>query len=303
MLGWVPQRVASLSDVSGPQPPEIAKEYDMLWNASAIRGYAITASDGKIGAINDVLFDDTSWLARWLVVDTGNWLSGRKVLLPSSALGHVNTTQEECSIKLTVQKIKDSPDIATDMPVSRQMESTLYGHYGYSPYWNSGYGYMGGIGHRRGYGYMGGMGGAMPISPGTRRREEEIADALRNRDDVHLRSVKAVTGYHIHATDGEIGHVEEFLLEDTDWSIRYLVVDTKNWWPGKKVLVSPLSILEIDWSDGLVNLSVDRQKVKDSPAYDASTTVDQAYEEGLRKYYGITWVSPTNEPPTEQRPA
>ena len=273
----------------------------MLWNASAINGYAISASDGKIGTISDFLFDDTSWLVRWLVVDTGNWLSGRKVLLPSSAMGHLDAKQEECSIKLTMQQIKDSPNIAADRPMSRQMETSVYGHYGFSPHWNSGYGNMGGIGYMGGY--MGGMGGAMPISPGSLRREEEFADAQRNRDDVHLRSVKAVTGYHIHATDGEIGHVEDFLVEDADWSLRYLVVDTKNWWPGKKVLVSPLSILEISWSDSLVDLSVNRQKVKGSPAYDASTTVDQPYDEDYRKYYGITWVSPSNEPPTERRSA
>ncbi len=276
----------------------------MLWNALKITGYAIAASDGQIGTVSDLLFDDTSWLVRWLVVDTGNWLSGRKVLLPSSALGHLDAKEEECSINLTMQQIKDSPDIATDRPVSRQMESRVYDYYGYSPYWNSGYGYMGGIGYIGGYGYMGGMGGAMPISLEPRRHREEIADAQRNRDDVHLRSVKAVTGYYIEARDGAIGHVEDFLIEDADWSIRYLVIDTKNWWPGKVVLISPLSATEIDWSGRVVNLDVDRQRVKDSPAYDASTTVDQAYDEGYRKYYGITWVSPSKEAPTtEQRPA
>jgi hypothetical protein len=141
-----------------------------------------------------------------------------------------------------------------------------------------------------GYGYMGGMGGAMPISHGLRRRAEEIADAQRNRADVHLRSVEAVTGYHIHASDGEIGHVEDFLIEDADWSIRYLVVDTKNWWPGKKVLFSPRSVKEIDWGDRLVNISGDRQKVEDGPVYDASVTMDRAFDERFLTYYGIKFV-------------
>ncbi len=258
----------------------------MLWNASAINGYAIAASDGKIGTISDLLFDDTNWLVRWLVVDTSTWLSGRKVLLPSSALARLDAKNEECSIKLTMQQIKDSPDIDADRPVSRQMETSVYGHYGYSPYWNSGYGYMGGLG------YMGGMGGAMPILPGSRRHEEAIADAQRDRDDVHLRSIKAVTGYHIHAIDGEIGHAEDFIVADTDWSVRYLVVDTKNWWPGKKVLISPHSIKEIDWSERLVNISVDRQKVEAGPAYDASMTIDGAYDEKFLTYYGIKFVKP-----------
>lgn len=262
----------------------------MLWNASAINSYAIAASDGKIGTISDFLFDDTNWLVRWLVVDTGNWLSGRKVLLPSSALAQLNAERKDCSIKLTMQQIKDGPDVDTDRPVSRQMESSVYDYYGYRPYWNSGYGYMGGVGYMGSYGYAGGMGGAMLISPESRRREKEIADAHREHDDVHLRSVHEVTGYHIHASDGEIGHVEDFIIEDADWSIRYLVVDTKNWWPGKKVLISPRSVKTIDWGDRLVNINVDRQKVEGGMAYDASVTIDQAFDEKFLTYYGIKLV-------------
>jgi hypothetical protein len=255
----------------------------MLWHASAINGYAIEASDGDIGTVSDFLFDDASWRVRWLVVDTGNWLSGRKVLLPPSALGQLYAKDRVCAVKLTKQQIKDSPEIDTERPVSRQMETRVYDYYGWSPYWGAGF-YMGG------YGYMPGSGIASPYL-GGRRREQEIADAQTDRDDVHLRSVEAVTGYHIHASDGEVGHVEDFLVEDADWSIHYLVVDTKNWWPGKKVLVSSRSAGEIDWTDRLVNLDVDRQKIKDSPGYDPSITIDQAYDEKLLTYYGIKFVA------------
>jgi hypothetical protein len=250
----------------------------MLWNASAINGYAIKASDGDIGTVSDFLFDDATWLLRWLVVDTGNWLSGRKVLLPPSVLGRLYAKDRVFAVKLTMQQVKDSPEIDTDRPVSRQMETRVYDYYGWSPYWGSGF-YIGG------YGYMPGAGMTSPYL-GARRRDEEIADAQQERDDVHLRSVEAVTGYHIHASDGEIGHLEDFLVEDADWSILYLVVDTKNWWPGKKVLVLSQSAGEIDWAARLVNLDANRQKIKDSPAYDASITVDGAYEERFRNYYG-----------------
>lgn len=252
----------------------------MLWNSSAINGSALAASDGKIGTISDFLFDDTNWLVRWLVVDTGNWLSGRKVLLPSSALAHLDAGKKECSIKLTMQQIKDCPDIDTERPVSRQMETSVYDHYGYNPYSISGYGYFGGFGFQ----------GAMPVSQGSGGREEEIAEAQRNCDDVHLRSVAAVTGYHIHASDGEIGHVEDFIIDDADWSIRYLVVDTKNWWPGKRVVISPRSVLGIGSPDRLVNINVDRQRVKGGQPYDASVTIDGAFEENFRTYYGIKLV-------------
>ena len=261
----------------------------MLWKASAINDYAIVASDGRIGTVIDLLFDDASWLVRWMVVDTGNWLSGRKVLLPPSVLGHPDLKRRAFSVRLTMNQVKDSPDIDTDRPVSRQMETKIYDYYGWSPYWGTGF-YMGG------YGFMGGMGGAMAATPpiGAMQHEKENSDTRRNDDDPHLRSIEAVTGYNIRATDGEIGHVEDFLVEDADWSIHYLIVDTKNWWPAKKVLISPRSARKIEWAHKLVNINVDRQTVKDSPAYDASTTVDCAYEKQFQSYYGA--APPSDRP-------
>ena len=250
----------------------------MLWHASAINGYAIETSDGEIGTVSDFLFDDASWLVRWLVVDTGKWLSGRKVLLPTVALGHLDVKKHEFQVRLTLQQVKDSPDIDSDQPVSRQMETSVYDYYGWSPYWGTGF-YMGG------YGYVSG-GMLRTPSLGSRHREEDVARTPRNDGDPHLRSTEAVTGYHIHASDGEIGHVEDFLLEDVDWSIHYLVVDTSNWWIGKKVLISPRSARTVDWTHKLVHLDVDRQRIKDSPAYDPSMTVDRAYETDFHKYYG-----------------
>ena len=239
----------------------------MLRNASAIKRYAIAATDGRLGTVSDFLFDDASWLVRWLVVDTGKWLSGRKVLLPPSVLGHIDPNGNEFAVSLTMQQVKDSPDIDTERPVSRQIETNIYDFYGWSPYWGGTGFLMGGYG---GSGYGGGAIAPLP-SPGSMRRAEDIAAAQQSDDDPHLRSVEAVTGYHIHASDGEIGYVEDFLLQDSDWTIHNLVVDTTNWWPGKKVLIAPWSIQEIDWTDNLVNLKIDREKVKNSPAYDAST--------------------------------
>lgn len=240
----------------------------MLWNASMIKGYAILASDGGIGTVRDFLFDDASWLVRWLVVDTGDWLSGRQILLPPTALGGLDPHELTVSINLTRQQVKDSPEIDTDRSVSRQMETDVYNFYNLNPYWCTDF-YMGGLAY---------IGGAWADQPSL--------ESQRKEGDPHLRSTEAVTGYHIQATDGEIGHVEDFLLRDTDWSIHYLAVDTKNWWPGKKVLISPRSVKRIDWTERLVDLSVDRQKVKDSPPYDASTFLGEAFQNKHSDHYG-----------------
>ncbi len=248
----------------------------MLWNASKIKGYTVAATDGDIGTVSDLLFDDESWHIRWLVVDASSWFTERKMLLPTSTLGHADQQNERFSVRLTKQQVKDSPDIDTQRPVSRQAESDIYGYYGWTPYW-------GGL-------FVGGYGSGMaapvvaPVSDAQRIRREAV-EAQHSRDDPNLRSINAVEGYYIQATDGDIGHVEDMLVEESDWSIHYLVIDTKNWWPGKKVLISPRSARDINWADKTLFLNVDRERVKNSPEYDASTIVDRAYEDRFGAYY------------------
>ena len=158
----------------------------MLWNVSVINGYAIMANDGRLGTVSDFLFGDATWLVRWLVADTGNWLPGRKVLLPRAILGHLDAGAHEFSVELTMRQVKDSPDIDTERPVSRQVENSIYDHYGWSAYWTTGF-------YVDSYGYAGDRGVAsMPL--GSARRGNAVADAQQS-DDPHLRSIKAVTGY------------------------------------------------------------------------------------------------------------
>lgn len=254
----------------------------MLWDASSINGYAIEANDGRLGSVSDLLFEDVGWDIRWLVVNTGNWLSGRKVLLPLSALGQPDPALRQFPVKLTMQQVKDSPDIDTDMPVSRRMEADVFNYYGGEPYWG---------------------GGLIPMSNAiatplvaplysseSNSSDPGGADSQLNGSDPHLRSIAAMTGYHIHASDGEIGHVEDFLVDVVGWRIRYIMVDTRDWWPGEKVLISPFSVREIDWADRQIQLDVKRQQVKDAPPYNPAITVDGAYDEKFLTYYGIGWV-------------
>nr|WP_306264840.1 PRC-barrel domain-containing protein [Pararhizobium sp. IMCC3301] len=267
----------------------------MLLNLSSIRGHDIAASDGTIGSLSDVLFDDTSWMIRWLLVDTGNWLAGRQVLLPPSALGHAEPNRKTFPVRLTKAEVEASPELDSHRPVSRQFETSTYDYYGWSPYWGSGY-YLGGYGL---------FGGALPMSgyPGRDRYTDEIDRHKHDLDEPHLRSAEEVAGYHIHATDGEIGHLSDLVLEDTDWSIHFLIVDTSNWWMGQKVLISPRSAQDIRWTEQLICLDVDRQKVKDSPPYDPANPIDRAHEERMAGHYAKPRPEPDPDPTEKSQKA
>ncbi len=260
----------------------------MLLNLSSFQGYHIAASDGTIGAVSDVFFDDASWTIRWLVVDTGNWLSGRQVLLPPAALGHPDPDARTFPVRLSRAEVEASPELDTHRPVSRQFEVSTYDYYGWSPYWGMGY-YPGG------YGLMGGA----PWFAGdseTRRSVEERVRHQHDNDEPHLRSAGEITGYYIHATDGEIGHLSDLVMEDTDWSIRYMIVDTSNWWLGQKVLISPRAVQKIHWQEQLIDLDVTRQTVRDSPAYDPARRLDREYEDRMAGHYATPQPEPDSDP-------
>jgi len=249
----------------------------MLKLASKIRTDRVAASDGLLGVVNDVLFDDQTWALRWLVLDTGDVLPGRKVLLPPSALGHVDDEAHTLKVRLSKQEIKDSPDIDTDAPVSRRMESSLYAFYGWNPYWNT-------------YAFMGDYGLAAAVSPSPvgapRPGDQDGLDAGKAEGDIHLRSLHEINGYHMVARDGSLGHVRDALINDHDWSVRYLVVETGSWWSGHRVLISPRSVTSVNWSDRAIDLDIDQKTVRESPPYHDGMTVDRAYGERHRDHYG-----------------
>ena len=254
----------------------------MLWNASSLIGFTIEANDGQIGTVQDLLFDDIDWVVRWLVVDTGDTAAEHKVLLPVSALGIPNASLHKFPVNLTMQQVHNSPDVELDLPVSRQIEEALYHFYGWAPYWrNSDTLLSNSIVKPL----------VIPLQslePNPTARDG--AGAVLPESDPNLRSIAVVTQYNIHATDGNIGHIDDFLVQDDNWTIRYVIVDTRNWWPGEKVLVSPRAMREINWEEKTFHLTVDRRMVKDSPVYDPSSTADGAYDEKFLKYFGVNWV-------------
>ena len=244
----------------------------MLYRMEKLIGMTIGAYDGEIGKIKDVYFDDQRWAVRYLIVDAGSWLEDRKVLISPIAVGNIDWDKGVVHVKLTRQQVKDSPPIDTDKPVSRQHELEYSGYYGYPDYWN---------------GSM--LWGATPF-PVMPIAIMPVADDVLSRNidaptDPHLRSASEVSGYSLQATDDSIGHLQDFVLDDASWAVRYIVVDTRNWWPGKHVVIPPQWIKRLDWPEKVVHVDVTRDTVKGSPEYDPTLELSRAQEETLYRHY------------------
>jgi uncharacterized protein YrrD len=261
----------------------------MLQVASALHGFAIEAKDGELGTVSDFLFDDSTWKVRWLVVDTGKWLTGRKVLIHPSAVGSADYGSRELTVALTKAQVKGSPDILQDRPVSQQMQNDLYNYYGWDPLW------LGGMSGGLYGGAMGGMAEPLPakvyFGPGA-VRDAGHDDIDVDDGDPHLRSVTEVTNYHVHASDGSIGHVEDFLVESTSWSVRYLVINTSDWWVGKHVLMSPYAVKEVDVLGQYIRLDIARAKIRSGPSWNPADVISGEFERRMHSHYdwpGYGW--------------
>jgi hypothetical protein len=233
----------------------------MLISTEVVVGCSVENGEGSVGTVHDLFFNDESWGIRYVVVSTGGWLSGRRILLPPSVVKQRDWPIRRLLVTLTRQQIKDSPDVDTHKPVSRQKELELDQYAAWTP--------IGGI--------------VLPLEPA---KEQDVTEG-----DSHLRSVKEVTGYHIEATDGEIGHVKELIVDDEreprgQWAFRYLVVDTRNWLPGKQVLVAPNWAESVNWYERKVSIALTRQQIEGSPEYDPEIPVNRRFEEILYDYYG-----------------
>ncbi len=221
--------------------------------------FTMGATNGEIGKVKEFYFDDETWAVRYLIVETGNWLSGRDVLIAPQALLVPDWEHEVFPINLTKEQIKNSPDIDTDKPISRRQEIELYGHYPWRSYWGNGF-------------YAGGFGGyaSAPSHVDEEIIQETDTDDSRADDDPHLRSTERVSDYHIHATDGDIGHVKDFIIDDETWKITGLVIDTHNWIGGHKVLIPVRHINEIKWGDFKVFVDLSKEAIKDFETFHES---------------------------------
>jgi hypothetical protein len=233
----------------------------MLLRAQELSGYTIRATDGDVGTVCNCLFDDKLWTLRYLVVETGNWLSGRRVLISPASFGEPDKQWPVLPVLLTKEQVRNSPDVDTDLPVSRQREIAMNLYYGWPDY--------------------------VAAEPEFARRAAIAPlEAEELPGDPHLRSARDVIGYRIQTRDGDLGHVEDFIVDTQMWVIRYMVIDTLNWLPGKKVLVAPEWIEQVSWPVGTVTVGLPREQVASSPEYDPAVSINRVYEEELYAHYG-----------------
>lgn len=258
----------------------------MLRRVKDLTGYSIEATDDEIGTVQDFYFDDEAWTIRYLVVDTGEWLPGRSVLIAPEALDRPGWDSRRFPVRLTKREVEQSPGVETDKPVARQKESELRAYYRWPLYWT-------------------GQAGFMPPAAGTQAEAVAALQAgaqagigqrpstAETTDDPHLRSANEVIGYDIRARDDEFGRVEDFIVDDDTWIIRYLVVDCGNWLSSKNVLIAPPWIHAVNWAERTVRVGLTRQTIADGPEYTPELPISPEYERQLLSYYGNAADRPT----------
>ncbi len=247
----------------------------MLRSLKDLEHYTLYASDGEIGTVVNFLLDDASWTVRYLVAETNGNSGGRDVLITPLAFREVDWATRCFRLALTRDKVRNSPGIDTNQPVSRQHELDYHRYFGYAHYW-------GGSG-------IWGSGTYPTMLAGGMWDEAEASSLGQDVDrpgDRHLRSAAEVRGYHIQGTDGPIGHIIDFIVDDETWEVRYLVIDTTNGWFGKKVLVEPRWAREVSWEDGKIHFDLTRKAINDSPPWNPTAAINRKYEVQLYDYYG-----------------
>lgn len=249
----------------------------MLHSLTALRKFHVHAADGDIGEVTDGYFDDERWVIRYLVVNTGSWLKGREVLISPYSIARVDDADSAIVTQLTRKQVEGSPSIDTAKPISRREEETYLSYFGYPVYWP--------------YTTLWAW-GATPVvippldpGPGPGARPPGAQPAPATSTDAHLHAGREVTGYHIQGSDDAVGHVEDFLFEDDSWAVRYLAADTRNWLPGKHVLISPQWIREVSWPERLVVVQLSREEIEGSPQYDPKHLPTRGEEADLHRHF------------------
>ncbi|MAT13943.1 MAG: hypothetical protein CMJ46_01580 [Planctomyces sp.] len=229
----------------------------MLISGNILLGYKVKAVDGEFGKITDLLFDDQNKMVRYFVINCGNWLNKDEVLLSPVAFETPDHEDFTISTILSRHAISNAPSINTKPPVSKQDESALARYFDWPMFWSR-----------------------IPSS------RQEIHESPEGQVEGHLRSLKEVKGYTIHCPQGDLGHVEEMIVDTETWALRYLAIDTGNWLPGKRVIIGIDWLSEISWEEQHAYIELSRDDVQNAPIYDPRTPINRDYEAEVYDYYG-----------------
>jgi sporulation protein YlmC with PRC-barrel domain len=254
----------------------------MLRSLKELFGYDIQAADGEIGKVHDFYFDEAGWITRYLVVDTGPWFLGEKVLIAPDALGKPDWVAENFPVNMTRQRIQDSPSVDTALPISKQQQVKMHEYFRWPAYWTSTTPFHS---------------STLPIVARFNQKDmqhdavkKEVLARMSQEHDT-LRSAKEVIGYTVSGTDDELGKVDDIILDDESWRLVYLVLDTSTGlMKGKKTLIAIPWINWISYRDREVRLELHKQIIDDSPSYDPDTLITRSYEEVLYDYHGRPYI-------------
>jgi PRC-barrel domain protein len=205
----------------------------MLHSIQQRYGEKLRATDGEIGHVRDFYFDDKNWTVRYVVADTGGWLTGRQVLISPHALGHLYPDGEVLLVNLTRKQIENSPSIEQHKPVSRQHEEEFHRYYGH-PYYAESWPLWGLVEYP-------------VIAP-----PPPITYGQGERSDAHLRSARVVKGYKVQATDGVIGDLADYRIDGRTWVIREIVVECGHWYSAKEIFIPTEKVSRISWQESTV---------------------------------------------------
>lgn len=243
----------------------------MLFRTSELHGMTLQARDDELGRVKDVIFDDETWIVRYLVADTKRWLPGKKVLLRPESFGRVDLEGKSIAIDLTKKQIQDSPLLEDDAPVSRYKEHALHIYFGWPLYW-----------------VPTAEQGADAVTPDgaalTDPKPAVADDAVS--DDAQLRSEREVRGYRIEVNDETLGHVHDFLVDNGDWRLRYVVLSTGTWLSGEKRLMPASYVEAVDWASARITTTLHADALRALPKYEDATPIDSDYERRLAQALG-----------------
>ena len=239
----------------------------MFIKARTLDGFQLQGQDGRLGTVDDFYYDDQQWTIRYLIANTGSWLADRQVLISPYALRDVNLIDKLVNVDLPKDQFENSPLLETGLPVSAQFEEDYYKYYLWPSYWGGPF-----------------LWGAYPGIPRDPVRWQ-LPTSQEKAWGSHVRSIRDLRGNEFHATDGDIGHVSDAIIDDTSWEIRYFIIDTHNWWPGKKVLIDPKWIESVSWGEEKVSVNLTREAIRQSPEYTPEALLRRDYEVELYRHY------------------